>query len=126
MILYLGIDHVQLAAPPGCEAAARKFYVEILGMRELPKPAALEARGGIWLQCGMHQVHIGVQVDFTPATKAHPAIRVLDMSTLRSRLQRHTIDVIEDDAIPGLDRFHVHDPFGNRLEFLEAQLLPAP
>ena len=86
MNLYLGIDHVQLAAPPGCEAAARKFYVEILGMAELPKPAALQRRGGIWLKCGMHQVHIGVQVDFTPATKAHPAIRVLDMTALRARL----------------------------------------
>jgi len=126
MNLYLGIDHVQLAAPPGCEAAARKFYVEILAMTELTKPAALQPRGGIWLQCGMHQVHIGVQVDFTPATKAHPAIRVLDMSALRSRLQNHKIDLIEDEAIPGLDRFYVHDPFGNRLEFLEAQLLPAP
>ena len=126
MNLYLGIDHVQLAAPPGCEAAARKFYVEILGMTELTKPAVLQPRGGIWLQCGMHQVHIGVQVDFTPATKAHPAIRVLDMSALRSRLQNHKIDLIEDEAIPGLDRFYVHDPFGNRLEFLEAQLLPAP
>lgn len=126
MNLYLGIDHVQLAAPPGCEAAARKFYVEVLGMTELAKPAALQSRGGIWLQCGMHQVHIGVQVDFAPATKAHPAIRVLDMSTVRSRLQANKIEVIEDDAIPGLDRFYVHDPFGNRLEFLEAQLLPAP
>jgi len=117
MNLYLGIDHVQLAAPPGCEAAARKFYVEILGMAELPKPAALQRRGGI---------HIGVQVDFTPATKAHPAIRVLDMTALRARLNAHKIELIEDDALPGLDRFYVHDPFGNRLEFVEAQLLPAP
>ncbi len=126
MNLYLGIDHVQLAAPPGCEAAARKFYVETLGMDELKKPAALQQRGGIWLKCGMHQVHIGVQVNFTPATKAHPAIRVLDMRSLRSRLQQLNVEVTEDDALPGLDRFYIHDPFGNRLEFVEAQLLPAP
>jgi len=126
MNLYLGIDHVQLAAPPGCEAAARKFYVEVLGMTEVTKPAALQSRGGIWLQCGMHQVHIGVQVDFTPATKAHPAIRVLDMAGLRSRLQAKHVELIEDEAILGLDRFYVHDPFGNRVEFVEAQLLPAP
>src|SRR5438270_13249399 len=119
MNLYLGIDHVQLAAPPGCEAAARKFYVEILGMSELTKPAALQPRGGLWLKCGMHQVHIGVQVDFTPATKAHPAIRVLDMVTLRSRLQAQKIEIVEDDALER-DRFYVHDPFGNRLEFVEA------
>ena len=126
MTLYLGIDHVQIAAPPGCEAAARQFYVEILGMAELAKPAALQSRGGIWLQCGMHQVHIGVQVDFTPATKAHPALRVLDMVSLRRRLETHKIEIIEDDAFAGRERFYLHDPFGNRLEFLEAQLLPAP
>jgi catechol 2,3-dioxygenase-like lactoylglutathione lyase family enzyme len=126
MNLYLGIDHVQLAAPPSCETAARKFYVEVLGMAELPKPAALQQRGGIWLKCGMHQVHIGVQVDFTPATKAHPAIRVLDMAALRVRLAAQKIELVEDDALPGVDRFYIHDPFGNRLEFVEAQLLPAP
>src|SRR5438105_8206132 len=126
MTLYLGIDHVQIAAPPGCEAAARQFYVEILGMAELAKPAALQSRGGIWLQCGMHQVHIGVQVDFTPATKAHPALRVLDMVSLRRRLETHKIEIIEDDAFAGRERFYLRDPFGNRLEFLEAQLLPAP
>jgi catechol 2,3-dioxygenase-like lactoylglutathione lyase family enzyme len=126
MNLYLGIDHVQLAAPPGCEASARKFYVEILGMTELTKPAPLQSRGGIWLQCGMHQVHIGVQVDFAPDTKAHPALRVLHMAALRRRLETHKIEIIEDDAIPGTQRFYVHDPFGNRVEFVEAQLLPAP
>ena len=126
MNLYLGIDHVQLAAPTGCEAAARKFYVETLGMTELQKPAALQPRGGIWVKCGMHQLHIGVQVDFTPATKAHPAIRVLDMPALRSRLRVHNVEIIEDDSSIGVARFYLHDPFGNRLEFVEAQLLPAP
>jgi catechol 2,3-dioxygenase-like lactoylglutathione lyase family enzyme len=126
MNLYLGIDHVQLAAPPGCEVAARKFFVDVLGMTELTKPASLQARGGIWLRCGMHQLHIGVQKDFTPATKAHPAIRVMDMNALRVRLQTHKVPIIEDDAIAGFDRFYVIDPFGNRLEFLEVQLLPAP
>lgn len=126
MKLYIGIDHVQLAAPPGCEAAARKFFVDVLGMAELTKPPALQSRGGIWLQCGMHQIHIGIQKNFQPATKAHPAIRVLDMAALRGRLKQHNIQVIEDDAIVGLDRFYLADPFGNRLEFVEAQLLPAP
>jgi catechol 2,3-dioxygenase-like lactoylglutathione lyase family enzyme len=67
-----------------------------------------------------------VQVDFTPATKAHPAVRVLDMTALRRRLETHNIEIIEDDAIGGRERFYLRDPFGNRLEFVEAQLLPAP
>ena len=126
MNLYLGIDHVQLAAPPGCEAEARKFFVGVLGMTELTKPPALQNRGGIWLQCGMHQLHIGTQKDFKPAAKAHPAIRVMDMSALRSRLEAHQIEILEDGAIIGLERFYINDPFGNRLEFVEVQLLPAP
>jgi catechol 2,3-dioxygenase-like lactoylglutathione lyase family enzyme len=126
MNLYIGIDHVQLAAPPGCEAAARRFFVDVLGMAELTKPAALQSRGGIWLQCGMHQLHIGIQKDFQPASKAHPAIRVLDMAALRTRLKQNNIGIIEDDGIVGLDRFYLTDPFGNRIEFVEAELLPAP
>lgn len=126
MNLYLGIDHVQLAAPPGCEAEARKFFVDVLGMTELTKPPALQSRGGIWLQCGMHQLHIGIQKEFKAATKAHPAIRVMDMHALRTRLTQHKIEIIADDSIRGLDRFYIHDPFGNRLEFVEVQLLPAP
>jgi catechol 2,3-dioxygenase-like lactoylglutathione lyase family enzyme len=126
MNLYLGIDHVQLAAPLGCEAEARRFFVEVLGMTELTKPAALLSRGGIWLQCGMHQLHIGIQIDFKAATKAHPAIRVMDIAALRSRLKKHNVEMIEDDAISGLDRFYIYDPFGNRLEFVEVHLLLAP
>lgn len=76
MTSFIGIDHVQLAAPPGCENEARAFYGNVLGWPELAKPANLLARGGVWFRCGSHEVHIGVQEDFRPAKKAHPGFAV--------------------------------------------------
>ncbi len=73
---FYGIDHIQLAAPEGCEDEARNFFATLLGWTEIPKPENLRKRGGVWFQCGIHQVHIGVQKDFVPATKAHPAFQV--------------------------------------------------
>ncbi|HZG83579.1 VOC family protein [Paenibacillus sp.] len=123
---YIGIDHVQLAAPPGCEAEARRFFAGLLGWAEIPKPEPLRARGGVWFQCGRHQVHIGVQADFAPARKAHPAFEVADLNSLRDHLRRSGVGVIDDEARAeeGVERFYVDDPFGNRLEFLEWSTTP--
>ena len=88
--MFEGIDHVQLAAPLGCEPAARRFYGELLGLPELPKPEALAARGGAWFQCGAQQIHIGVEQEFRPAKKAHPALRLTSegaLIALRARLE---------------------------------------
>lgn len=118
--LLLGIDHLQLAAPAGCEEAARNFYGRILGLSELTKPEALRKRGGCWFQCGTHQLHIGVDEEFRPAKKAHPAIAVSDLKELRQRFTSAEILVQDDDAIPGIMRFYAEDPWGNRLEFVQA------
>jgi catechol 2,3-dioxygenase-like lactoylglutathione lyase family enzyme len=117
--MIVGIDHVQIAAPPGCESAARRFYGEILGMPEIPKPAELAKRGGAWFQCGAQQLHVGVEPDFRAARKAHPAIAVRDASALETALTSAGIETICDNAIPGVRRFYAADPFGNRLEFVE-------
>lgn len=118
---FNGIDHVQLAAPEGCETEARAFFSEVLGWEELPKPEVLKKRGGVWFRCGLHEVHIGVQPNFVPARKAHPAFAVKKLDTLKQHLLECGVQVIEDDARAeeGVVRFYVHDPFGNRLEFLE-------
>lgn len=118
---FSGIDHVQLAAPEGCESEARSFFAGILGWVEIPKPENLRKRGGVWFQCGTHQVHIGVQKEFVPATKAHPAFHVQNIDSLREYLLQKNIQVIDDDARSdeGVQRFYLNDPFGNRLEFLE-------
>ncbi|WP_010496883.1 VOC family protein [Paenibacillus elgii] len=116
---YTGIDHVQLAAPAGCEEEARAFYGELLGMREIPKPEPLQARGGVWFACGPHEVHIGVQPDFAPASKAHPAFQVKDLGKLKQALAEKGIVIREDVPLEGMLRFHCLDPFGNRLEFVQ-------
>ncbi|WP_339372615.1 VOC family protein [Paenibacillus elgii] len=116
---YTGIDHVQLAAPTGCEEEARAFYGELLGMREIPKPEPLRARGSVWFACGPHEVHIGVQTDFVPASKAHPAFQVKDLGKLKQALAEKGIVVREDVPLDGMLRFHCLDPFGNRLEFVQ-------
>lgn len=116
---FSGIDHVQLAAPEGCESEARKFFGELLEWSEIPKPENLRKRGGVWFQCGTHQVHIGVQKDFTPAKKAHPAFHVENLDALRSYLEQKGVPVIDDEPLEGAKRFYLADPFGNRLEFLE-------
>lgn len=112
------IDHIQIAAPEGCEEAAREFYGGALGLREIEKPAALRARGGCWFECGDRQLHIGVERDFRPAKKAHPAFAVTDFDALRETLAKRGV-VVNDEAIPGTRRFYAEDPWGNRLEFVE-------
>jgi catechol 2,3-dioxygenase-like lactoylglutathione lyase family enzyme len=114
------IDHVQVAAPAGCELAAREFYGSILGMKELVKPPNLRSRGGCWFQCGRNQLHIGVEKEFRAAQKAHPAFAVENLSELRNNLQVRGIPIVEDENLPGAERFYVHDPWGNRLEFIES------
>jgi catechol 2,3-dioxygenase-like lactoylglutathione lyase family enzyme len=123
-VRIVGIDHVQLAMPRGREADARAFYGDVLGMEEIPKPANLAARGGVWFAAGDRQVHLGVEDDFRPARKAHPALRVEDHDALRSRLAEGGYAPYEDEPLPGYRRFYVADPFGNRLEFIEPAASP--
>ncbi|MGW7088732.1 VOC family protein [Streptomyces sp. NPDC054871] len=117
--MLTGIDHIQLAAPPGSEPELRAFYVDVLGMTEIPKPPVLAARGGCWFEAGAVQLHLGVQVDFRPARKAHPGLRVRDITAYAERLSSRGVPVTWDHALPGHRRFYATDPVGNRLEFLE-------
>ncbi|WP_069768605.1 VOC family protein [Streptomyces sp. LUP30] len=117
--MIAAVDHVQLAAPPGSEDLLRPFYVDVLGMTEIPKPPALAANGGCWFQAGSVQLHLGTEPGFTPSRKAHPGLRVTGIEAYAARLARHGTQIAWDDALPGHRRFHTHDPVGNRLEFLE-------
>ncbi|MGD8281545.1 MAG: glyoxalase [Gemmatimonadota bacterium] len=112
------IDHIQLAMPVGHEDKARAFFVDVVGMFEEPKPESLQARGGCWFRQGACSVHLGVEDDFRPQRKAHPAFAVSDLQRLARTLTSAGHDVLWDDAIPGVSRFYTSDPFGNRLEFL--------
>jgi catechol 2,3-dioxygenase-like lactoylglutathione lyase family enzyme len=112
-----GLDHVQLACPPGGEDEARAFYGVLLGLREIDKPEPLRSRGGVWFECGGQQIHLGVEEPFAPARKAHPALRVRSAAALEQLAAR--LDGVRwDEDLPGLRRFYVDDPFGNRIELL--------
>jgi catechol 2,3-dioxygenase-like lactoylglutathione lyase family enzyme len=116
----ISIDHIQIAIPPAGEEKARGFYINVLGFTEIPKPAELVKRGGAWFQVGNVQLHLGVEVDFRPARKAHPAFLVDDLDQLVKQAQSHGFEV--DTSQPPLDgykRAHVFDPFGNRIELME-------
>lgn len=113
-----GLDHMQLAMPRGGEGAARAFYGGLLGMRELPKPGALAARGGCWFAAGGAQIHLGVEEPFAPARKAHPALLVAGLDALEARLRAAGVAVRGDDAGLGRRRIYADDPFGNRIELI--------
>ena len=114
----VGVDHYQLAIPEGGESDARAFFVDLLGMREVPKPRNLSP-SGCWFESYSVRLHIGVDPDFAPARKAHPAFLVDDLGTLRKRLETAGVETRDDVAIEGYARFFTHDPFGNRLEFMQ-------
>jgi catechol 2,3-dioxygenase-like lactoylglutathione lyase family enzyme len=116
---FTAIDHVQLAMPAGEEERARRFYCGVLGMMEVAKPMELAKRGGCWFTSGPVQLHLGVEADFRPAKKAHPAVRCGNYEDITSRLRAAKIEVTEDENISGVRRCHVFDPFGNRLELID-------
>jgi catechol 2,3-dioxygenase-like lactoylglutathione lyase family enzyme len=116
-----GIDHVQLAMPAGREDAARGFYSGLLGIPEIEKPPDLARRGGVWFENGRVKVHLGIDPDFRPARKAHPALLVRDLEALVRRLREAGIEVVEAEPRPGFDHVYVADPFGNRIELMESR-----
>ena len=120
MTTITGIDHVQLAMPAGGEPAARAFYTGLLGLFEMPKPDILAARGGCWFEAAGVKIHLGVEADFRAARKAHPALLVADLDALAARLEAADVPLRWDTDLPDVRRCHVDDPFGNRIELIQA------
>ncbi len=114
----VGLDHVQLAMPAGTESKARAFYGELLGLREIPKPVEISPRGGVWFQCGSLQLHLGIERDFSPAKKAHPALAIEGYAELLKTLVFAGYEVLEDTSIREVTRCFTSDPFGNRIELI--------
>ena len=116
----VSLDHVQIAAPPGGEAAARRYFGELLGLAEIEKPEPLRSRGGVWFAAGAQQLHVGIDTSFAPATKAHPAFRVeaAELDRLAGVLAAAGLRVEWDDSLPGVRRFYSADPWGSRVELL--------
>ena len=121
MTEIVGLDHVQLAMPAGGESRARDFYVGVLGLVEEPKPANLATRGGVWFRRGSLRLHLGVEAEFRPARKAHPAFLVKGLAALAERCRDAGHTPTTDEPLEGFQRVYVSDPFGNRLELLEPE-----
>jgi len=117
----LGLHHAQITIPRGAEERGRQFYCHLLQLPEIPKPAPLQDRGGFWLQVGNRQIHIGTEDGVErKATKAHLAYEVNDLAKWRQRLQENNMQILDGIAIPGFVRCEFRDPFGNRIEFIQA------
>ena len=120
-MLIKELHHAQITIPRGAEEQARQFYCGLLGLPEIEKPDALKGRGGFWLQVGNRQVHVGTEDGVErQATKAHLAYEVDDVRAWQAHLQEHGIAILDSVPIPGYDRFETRDPFGNRIEFIQA------
>ena len=115
----LAIEHVQLAMPEGGEEEARRFYGGVLGLMEIAKPEELAGRGGCWFEAGAVKLHLGVEADFRPAKKAHPALLVDDLDALIARARAAGWEVDEPKPFLEWRQTYVYDPFGNRMELLE-------
>jgi catechol 2,3-dioxygenase-like lactoylglutathione lyase family enzyme len=120
--MIIRLHHAQITIPKGTdsEADARRFYCELLGLPETPKPESLAGRGGFWLQVGDQQIHVGTEdgVD-RHVTKAHIAYQVDDLAALMEMLTQRGITIGDSVPIPGFIRCEIRDPFGNRVEFIQ-------
>jgi catechol 2,3-dioxygenase-like lactoylglutathione lyase family enzyme len=116
----VALDHVQLAMPPGREAEAEAFYGSLLGFARLPKPEPMAQRGGCWFTGGTASLHLGVEAEFRPARKAHPALRVRHLSALVAALVAAGVEVRPNQDQPEGAGCYVDDPFGNRIELIDA------
>jgi hypothetical protein len=115
----VGVDHVQITIPIGAEDEARRYYIDFLGLVQIPKPESLAGRGGFWVSAGAFPIHIGVEPEWDRTqTKAHVAFAVNDVDTWRDRFRNAGYEVVEGVPIPGRDRFESRDPFGNRIEII--------
>jgi len=116
----LAIDHVQIALPIGGEESARAFYMDVLGFTEIPKPAELAKRGGLWFRSENVQLHLGIEPNFQPARKAHPAFIVNDLNSFIAKAENAGFRTdTSQPPLGGFKRAHVFDPFGNRIELME-------
>jgi catechol 2,3-dioxygenase-like lactoylglutathione lyase family enzyme len=120
----LRINHVQIAMPRGAEDQARRFYRDVLGLHEIPKPGSHAGRGGAWFDLGGAQLHLGVEAEFRPARKAHVAFDVDDLDAVAARCRDAGYEPRPDDSLSGVRRFFIDDPFGNRIELMEVRSSP--
>jgi catechol 2,3-dioxygenase-like lactoylglutathione lyase family enzyme len=117
--MITGYHHTQISAPSGSAEEVRRFYGQVLGLAEAPVPPSLQGHGLIWFKVGNRTLHVAVEDGVNRlGTRAHLAYEVDDIAACRRHLAGQGIKLIDQPKIVGFDRFHLHDPFGNRLEII--------
>ena len=115
----IGLDHILIAIPEGAETPAIRFYCDLLGFSQIEKPRELAGRGGVWMRAGDFVLHLGTERDFVAPRRAHPGLLVDDLPSMIERLKIADVELTFDVPLPGYDRVHIRDPFGNRIELLQ-------
>jgi catechol 2,3-dioxygenase-like lactoylglutathione lyase family enzyme len=116
-IQFKRLDHVQLTIPFGMEDRAREFYGRLLGLEEIEKPEPLRPNGGLWFKVADIQLHISPE-EVQSQSKRHPAFEVADVLDVKEFLRERGVRVRDETPLPGIERFSLFDPFGNRIEIM--------
>ncbi len=117
--MILGLHHAQFTIPPEGEAEARRYYLDLLGLKEIPKPPGLR-RGGFWMLVGAREVHVGTQEGGNRfQLRSHFAYEVDSLEHWRRKIAEAGYGIEEPPAFDGHIRFHTRDPFGNLVEFIQ-------
>jgi catechol 2,3-dioxygenase-like lactoylglutathione lyase family enzyme len=113
------LTHINITMPKGGEEIARSFYAGCLGLKEIPKPEALRARGGVWFDAGGLDIHVSVEENRSgPDSLRHFGIECADVDRVRAKFK--TAGIATEDGRPAAwKRFLVRDPFGNRIKIHE-------
>ena len=111
------LDHIQVVVPPALEAAAKRFYGTLLGLKELAKPPGPRQHEGAWYDAGAVQLHLALE-EFEPAAprlkRPHVGFVVDDLAAVERAMAAAGVAVERDGA-----RFFVRDPAGNRFEVIQ-------
>src|SRR2546430_14178101 len=118
--MAIALHHVNVTVPPELEAAAKEFYGLVLGLEQVPKPAAAR-QSGAWYQIGGNQLHLSVEDEENrPVSSRHVWFTVADLAEAETRVRNAGIEIIPDPRpAPGTQRFYVRDPGGNQLEIVQ-------
>ncbi len=117
--MIVGVNHAQVNVPKAQLPQAREFYLNFLGLKEIPRPPVFRS-DGFWTNAGAFELHIGVDDGHDRnTTRAHFAYEVTDLQHWRKKLESAGYRITEQPKIPNYERLQFRDPFGNNIELIQ-------